>query len=193
MPPRQGAGPHRGVHRRREQQRLGVPVPGADDRGEEVVAEALFWLVWLFSLFVFLFVFLFVICQGFFSKRGRGGFSLFSSPPLLPPKKTPAKSPNSHVGKLGQAVGRGRRHDPDVGPPPQLDVQHGVADAPPRPPLVLVAAHRPRLERELVLGEEAAGGVGGDDADVAELGEEAGELFCVCFLWWGGQKGGREK
>ena len=130
----------------------------------------------------------------FFFEKGEGGLlSLLFSSSLLPPKKTPAKSPNSHVGKLGQAVGRGWRHDPDVGPPPQLDVQHGVADAPPRPPLVLVAAHRPRLERELVLGEEAAGGVGGDDADVAELGEEAGELFCVCFWWGGGKKGGREK
>ena len=50
---RKGAGPHRRVHRRREQQRFGVPVPGADDRGEEVVAEALLVGVVVFVVRIF--------------------------------------------------------------------------------------------------------------------------------------------
>ena len=92
------------------------------------------------------------------------------------PPRIKKNQQTTHVGKLGQAVGRGRRHHADVGPPPELDVQNRVADAPPGPPLVLVAADGPRLWGQVRLGEEAAGRVGGDDSDVAELGEEAGEL-----------------
>ena len=70
-------------------------------------------------------------------------------------------------------------------------MQDRVPDAPPGAPLVLVAADRPRLRGEVRLGEEAAGRVGGDDADVAELGEEADELFFV-FVWVGEEDEGRK-
>jgi len=86
------------------------------------------------------------------------------------------KGNQTHVGEFCETVGRRRSNHADVGPPPHLDVQNGVSDALPLPPLVLVALDRQGRRREVSLLEEATRGVGRDDADLTEFGEEAGEL-----------------
>ena len=198
MLPCQRTGPHRRVHRRGNQQGFRVPVPGADNGGEEVVAEALLLLRFFrggdFFLFFFFFLRVSFLFRGRRRKNGfeRGEKSALSFSLSLSSLNLPLQLYHTHVCELRQAIGRRRCDDADVGPPPQLDVQDGVTDAPPRPPLVLVPSHGPRRRRQVFFAEEAAGRVGGDDADVTELGEEAGEL-CVCGGGGGGAKSLKKK
>lgn len=96
---------------------------------------------------------------------------------------------------LGQCVGAQRRHDENVRPLAQVDVQDAPAPRPRRPRLVLVLVdavdmrkRRQRRDGGLLGGlaaEKVGGGLGEDDADgevgvVAEGGDDVGQLDC-CY------------